>query len=58
MKYQLVVVVDAETLKEAAAKIPDGIEVLSAQVKPDRPQQQSGVANVFSRTSGTAPQPQ
>lgn len=40
MKFQLVVVVESENLKEAIVKMPDGVEVLSAQTKPEpRPPQ-------------------
>ncbi len=35
MKFQLVVVVESGNLKEAVGKIPDGIEVISAQARPE-----------------------
>ncbi len=47
MKFQLVVVVECDTFKEAIGKIPDGIEVLSAQVRPEpRPVANPNLPNV------------
>ncbi len=45
MKFQLTVVVDADTYKEAVGKIPDDFEILSGQVKPEQrtPQNQSQI---------------
>ncbi len=49
MKFQFAVVIDAETYKQAVAKVPDEFEILQGGVKPElKPAQQGGQ---FSRTT-------
>ncbi len=58
MKFQLTIVVEADTYKQAVNKVPDEFEILAGQVKPEKPQPTVGVSNVFSRTSGVQIPPQ
>ncbi len=54
MKFQLSVVVEADTYKAAVAKVPDDFEILSGAVKPEpKPQVASGIqtSGQFARTT-------
>ncbi len=58
MKFQFAVVIEADTYKQAVAKIPDEMEILQGGVKPELKPVQQGVqtGGQFSRTT-TQPTP-
>ncbi len=57
MKFQFAVVIEAETYKQAVAKVPDDFEILSGGVKPEAKQITTGTGGQqFSRTT-TQPTP-
>ena len=53
MKFQFAVVIDAETYKQAVAKVPDEFEILSGGVKPEVKPVQQGIqtSGQFARTT-------
>ncbi len=60
MKFQFAIVIDAETYKQAVAKVPDEFEILQGGVKPEpKVAQPAGIqtSGQFSRTT-TQPSPQ
>lgn len=60
MKFQFAVVIEAETYKQAVAKVPDDFEILSGGVKPEvKPVPQgTQTSGQFSRTTaGVRPTP-
>jgi hypothetical protein len=52
MKFQIVIVVDADTYKQAINKIPDDFEILTGGVKPEPKPATQGIqtGGQFSRT--------
>ncbi len=50
MQYQIMVLIDANDVKEAVNKIPDGMQVLAVNPRPQ--QQQQGTIVSGGRTSG------
>ncbi len=56
MKFQFMVVVEANDYKTAVASIPDGFEIISGGVKPEAKTVISGGGQQFSRTT-TQPTP-
>ncbi len=59
MKFQFAVVIEADTYKQAVAKVPDEFEILQGGVKPEPKVVASGMqtSGQFSRTT-TQPTPQ
>lgn len=53
MKFQFAVVIEAETYKQAVAKVPDEFEILSGGVKPEVKPVQQGIqtSGQFQRTT-------
>ncbi len=51
MKFQFGVVIEADTYKQAVAKIPDEFEILSGGIKPEQKQPIVQTGGQFARTT-------